>query len=349
VRKFVIIMVSFTMVCLIAAVVLTALNRDGGAVDRSPDQWAAADGLKGEIDQTEAAPIAGIREISIVSGADDIVLHTGGAEEVRVRYHGTIRSSRRDIAAPTLRMAQKGGTVSFWLDVPPMPATWFYSRDAVLDVYLPSSYPGSLTLESSSGDIRAEGFAFEELDCEASSGNVSLRDIEAGTVSVETSSGDITVEGITGTAFSAEASSGDIRGGDIAVDEIELETLSGDTRLKDVQGDIEASASSGGIRLEEISGAGNVDAKASSGDIHMTFAEIGSELEFSTSSGSVSLWFPQDAAFGIAFDTGSGSFGSDFAVTMNKTDEDSVQGYVGSAGNTVRVRTSSGDCRINKR
>ena len=348
-KKFVIIMVSITAVCLITAVVLTAVNQGSNVWDRSRGDWETVlEGTGGEVDQTETASLTGVGTVSVRSSSDNIQVHLGDEGEVRVHFHGTIRSSRRNISIPTLRMEETGNGVSFWLEHPRVVGAFFYNRNTVLDVYLPASYGGDLDLEASSGNIEVTGYSLRELKCEASSGTVVIRDMEANTVSANTSSGNIKVEGITGEAFTARATSGSIIGGDVDADKINLDTSSGDTRLSGVAGDIEANASSGRIGIEAVSGSGRVDAEASSGDIVMSFDAMGPDLRFCTSSGSVKLSLPSGAAFGINFGTSSGSFHSDFPVTMTKTERNSVEGYVESDTNSVRVQTSSGDCRINK-
>jgi len=352
-KKFVIIMVSITAVCLIAAVVLTAVNQGNNVWDRSRGDWEnMIEGSGGEVDQTQTASLSGKGEsftVTVRSSSDNIQVHYGDEGEVRVRFHGTIRSSRRNIPVPTLRMEETAHGVSFWLDNTNVTFVGFYSRNTVMDVYLPSSYAGDLDLNASSGNIEVGGYSLNELKCDASSGNVVINDVDADSVSANTSSGNIKADGIGGGSFIAKATSGNITGGDIDADTIDLETSSGDMRLSGVSGDIEANASSGRIGIEEIGGSGKVDAEASSGDIVMTFTEMGMDLRFHTSSGAVKLLFPSDAAFGINFDTSSGSFHSDFPVTMTKSERNSVEGYVGSDTNSVRVQTSSGDCRINTR
>ena len=352
-KKFVIIMVSITAVCLIAAVVLTALNQGNNLWDRSSSQWETViEEGAGSVDQTKSVSLAGAGDdfsISVRSSSDNIQVYYGDEGEVRVHFHWTIRSRRRNTPIPTLRMEETAHGVSFWLEHPSVTGSLFYSRNTVIDVYLPDSYTGDLDLSASSGSIRIEGYSLNALSCEASSGNVNMQNIDADRVDARTSSGDIKAEGLSGGAFTAKATSGSITGRDISVGKIDLNTSSGDMRFNGVSGDIEASTSSGRIEVEEITGSGTVDAKTSSGDILMSFADMGSDLRFNTSSGSVKLWFPRDAAFGLDFDTSSGSFHSDFPVTMTQTERKSIEGYVGSDSNPVQVKTTSGDCRISKR
>lgn len=352
-KKFVIIMVSITAVCLIAAVALTALNQGNNLWDRSASEWETViESGANSVDQTQSASLPGTGDgftVSVRSSSDNIQVHYGDEGEVRVHFHGTIRSTRKNTPVPTLRMEERSNGVSFWLDTARIVGALFYSRNTVIDVYLPASYAGDLDLDASSGNIRVEGYSLDELTCETSSGYVSMHHIDADRIDARTSSGDIKAEGLSGGTFSAKATSGSITGGDIAVGKIDLDTSSGDMRLNGVAGDIVANATSGRVEIEEIAGAGTVNAETSSGDIQMSFAAMGPYLKCNTTSGSVKLWFPSDAAFGLDFDTSSGSFHSDFPVTMKKTERNSVEGYVESEDNEVRIDTSSGDCRINIR
>lgn len=348
-KKFVIIMLSITGACLIIAITLTAVNQGNNPVWPQSNWETVIEGRSGEVDQTQSASLDGVTSVSVRASSDSIRLHHGDTDEVKVHFHGTISSSRRNAPVPTLRMTQSGQSVSFWLESPRIIGVLFYNRNTVMDVYLPASYAGAVKLDTSSGSIDVEGFVFDKLSCDASSGSVKVKDTGADTVYIDTSSGGIEIEGISTGQLTAGATSGSINGGNITASDISLDTSSGSIRLSDVQGNIGAHSSSGTIRIEDVAGADTVRAEASSGSIHMTFTDMGSDYRFDTSSGSVSLGFPQDAEFAIKFDTSSGSFHSDFPITMTKTERDHVEGYVVSDGNRVSVDTSSGGCRINIR
>lgn len=346
-KKFVIIMASITAVCLILAVTLTAINKGNNPLPENDGNWGITiPGSGGDIDQTQEAPIEGVTSVSVKSSSDNIELHYGDEGMVRVHFHGTVRSSRRNVPVPELRMEQSGGRVSFWLDYPhTMGSFLYYTRNTAVDVYLPQSFTGAMQLDTSSGGIHAEGFTFSELSCNASSGSVKIENTSADTVTIDTSSGGIHIEGITAQRLRAGATSGSINGGDVVAD-VNLETSSGEIHLTGVTGNMEANTSSGTIQIENVADADKASAQASSGSIHMTFVTMGSDYRFDTSSGSVNLAFPSDAAFAIDFDTGSGSFHSDFPVTMTDTQRNSVKGYVVDDHNKVIIDTSSGSCNI---
>ena len=117
----------------------------------------------------------------------------------------------------------------------------------------------SLSLE-----VEVPAKVFEEVKIEASSGNITTGEIEAGQLSVEASSGNISVDGYAGKEYKVEASSGN-------------------------------------IELGKMAGKGSVE--ASSGNVDVAIAPFQESVRVHTSSGNATIRVQPDAVFRIVGDT----------------------------------------------
>lgn len=117
----------------------------------------------------------------------------------------------------------------------------------------------SLSLE-----VEVPAKVYEELKIEASSGNITTGEIEAGQLSVEASSGNISVGGYAGKEYKVEASSGN-------------------------------------ITLGKMAGKGSVE--ASSGNVDVAIAPFQESVRVHTSSGNATIRVQPDAVFRIIGDT----------------------------------------------
>jgi DUF4097 and DUF4098 domain-containing protein YvlB len=116
----------------------------------------------------------------------------------------------------------------------------------------------------------------------------------------------------------------------------------------DRPGHVTAESSSGGIAVGGLDG--SADLEASSGNIRVDFARLSEDSSVRTSSGDVTVRVPGGSSFDVDLETSSGRINVDFPLTMQGAmGEDRVQGYVGSGGPALSVRTSSGNMRINRR
>ena len=140
------------------------------------------------------------------------------------------------------------------------------------------------------------------------------------------------MDGFRGESLSLRTSSGDGEMRDIAADRVRIHTSSGDFRIRDADvGELDAQSSSGNIDLDERSGRlKRVSIEASSGD--------------------VGIRLPQDAAFDAEAEQGSGDMEVGFSDGTLRRRGDEIAGYRrGNGGASIRVRTTSGNLRIEPR
>ena len=189
---------------------------------------------------------------------------------------------------------------------------------------------GTLRFEVSSADLRLERLG-GDVDLHGESGDLRASEI-SGRFASDSSSGDIRMDGFRGESLSLRTSSGDGELTGVAADRVRVHTSSGDFRILDADiGELDAESSSGNIELDERgSRLKRVTVEASSGDVEVRL--------------------PGDAAFDAEAEQGSGDMEVGFRDGAARRRGDEIAGYRrGSGGATIRVRTTSGNLRINPR
>ena len=153
-----------------------------------------------------------------------------------------------------------------------------------------------LDIDNSSGDIFISDLRSDESRIEASSGDITLKQIKAN-LTVETSSGDISIDDMVG-ALDMESTSGDQKIYNTRGD-IETQSSSGDITVVSFDGTLELEATSGDIEIR--GGLGALDIKTTSGNIEGEGIELIDDAVFRASSGDVEIDFENDIA-DLSFD-----------------------------------------------
>lgn len=134
----------------------------------------------------------------------------------------------------------------------------FSTQSERIEVFLPESYIGAVEARTSSGNIKADNkFAFHEFEAAANSGNITCDSITADIIKADTSSGNIEVDNASG-ELEASASSGNIK-----------------LRFTKVLDNISAETTSGSIKMEiPRESAFTFEARAASGSIKTDFDDM---------------------------------------------------------------------------
>lgn len=177
--------------------------------------------------------------------------------------------------------------------------------------------------KTGSGSIDVDDVA-ASVEVHAGSGRLRLSNI-GGPVTAKSGSGSIRAEGVAG-AFNGSTGSGSIYMSQTAPGDVRVSTGSGGMELTGVAGALKASAGSGRIRID---GRQEGDWKVDAG------------------SGSVRIRLPEDAAFTLNAETGSGGINVDHPVTVEgKISKRHLHGEVRGGGHLLRIDTGSGGVRI---
>ncbi len=205
---------------------------------------------------------------------------------------------------------------------------------------------GSTSAKSGSGDVMV---AHRKGAVEAStgSGSVTLAEV-SGDVAVSTGSGDVELEGVTG-SIKAHTGSGSVVLKRVEGATVQAHTGSGSVDLRNVKGTLEAGTGSGSIHGEAMTVTGPLVLDTGSGDIRLAgdFAGL-TDAKVGTSSGDVTFRMEKTPGMSLSCRTSSGDIDVDVAGTKVKT-ERKLEVAVAGGGAPVRVRTSSGNIRIEGR
>jgi lia operon protein LiaG len=178
-----------------------------------------------------------------------------------------------------------------------------------IEVLLPKSFQGSLTLGTISGGIKVPG-------------EWRLAALVARTVS-----GEVEVDAVRAAA-------------------IRLATTSGSVRAEKLSGGLDLHAISGSIRVNAAEGGGSF--KTISGGVRVQFTDLSGSVDASSVSGGVRLGLPVNASFEFEGRSVSGGIHTDFDDKLTYQRRNKANGFVGEAPyHHVRAVTTSGGVHVN--
>jgi len=234
-----------------------------------------------------------INQIEVLNKtAADVRIIVSGTDKVSVHLYGNV-SGNVEMKEPKLVIEKNGDTQTItasW-DKDWQSRAWFnvhYRCDMKLDITVPASYAGAISVATSSGDVHAEAFHGKALEIKTSSGDVSFTDYSGKLCKISTASGDVTGKNIQADRCSTNTASGNIVVLDSRLVEFRARTASGDITVRSVKADdFSSQSASGDILLSELTGKSFSSASAS-GELDIT-GITGDKLSFSTTSGDVRL------------------------------------------------------------
>lgn len=299
--------------------------------------------VEGEFERT--LTVSGPVDLSVATGAGDILVHAGVPGTVRV--HGRIRVSGwridRETAERKVRELEQN---------PPVEQDGNALRIGRI------SDPGLRRGVSISYEVEVPADA--RVTAETGSGNAAVSGV-SGPVRASTGSGNVRVSNVSGTARASTGS------GDIELTELGgqayAETGSGNIRASSVNGPFVASSGSGDVRVEQSgdaavkveTGSGNIEVTAGRGSMLLhtgsgnitARGEPAGEWRLETGSGNVRAYVPEPAAFDLHCHTGSGSIVTKHPMTVEgKLSKHDVRGKVRGGGVRLLASTGSGNIEI---
>ena len=134
--------------------------------------------------------------------------------------------------------------------------------------------------------------------------------------------------------------------------DLDLSANNGGVSISGVSGTIRFDTTNGGVRLNELSG--DVRGETRNGGLNVVLSGDrwdGAGLDVETSNGGVTLTVPEGYNADLTTRTVNGSFRTDFPMTIQGelSPRQGITTTLGSGGAPVRVRTTNGGLRINKR
>lgn len=197
-------------------------------------------------------------------------------------------------------------------------------------VYLPGSSYASLTVKSSTGDVTVpNGFAFDSVSIENSTGSASIRAAVTGLIDVRTSTGGILVE-------------------NTAVGELKFKTSTGSICVNGVncKGAVGAELSTGGTLFTDLECA-SLELHSSTGNVSLTRTVVSGAMRLKTNTGDVR--FEKSDAAEIYVETNTGDITGSFLtekVILAESDTGKISVPKSVSGGRCELKTDTGDIRI---
>jgi lia operon protein LiaG len=300
-----------------------------------------------ELHEFREVPASEIKRLKVTTGSTNVELTPTSQENVILELKGQVSKKLED--AYQLNMSQSTDMLDVSISKRKSFVLFGFTIDrSKLNVRVPEKWFETLTVQTSSGDVEAEGLTANAINFRASSGELRVKRTEtkAG-LSLEASSGEIRVEQLkTPAAIAIQTSSGEIDAREMEASSINVRANSGDIDVRSVVASkVSIRTSSGEIKVRELEG--NLTAEASSGDIEITNRDIKGEWNLSASSGDVTVKLDNPESVSVTFNGGSGD-GKVKIKDMEyqlRTDH-ALVGKIGSGEHKLNVRTSSGSFRL---
>lgn len=313
----------------LSAIGLTALI-GGALLLQSVTVLAGNNDTEIKVDAKQTAPIEGISAIRVVTKAPaDVNIYTVTGNKVQVALSGSVYSNA-DIKEPELKLESSGDTLNILVlqDKNWRKKVWFnvrFSSELKLAIGIPSAYPGSVSVQTASGDVSTRW-----------SGSA---------LSIKTASGDVVAHAFTGKLMEIRTASGDVRAAESKPSRLSVATASGDVELKDLSAENgRVRTASGDVTVAAIQG-GELSFKSTSGDLSLTDA-TGISIEMASTSGEIGV--QRMTAEHIKASTTSGDLrlkGLTGDLTVTST-SGSVKAELISFRQGITCSTTSGDIRI---
>lgn len=133
--------------------------------------------------------------------------------------------------------------------------------------------------------------------------------------------------------------------------ELNAHSVSGNVSVVGAEGDVRAGSVSGDVRME-LQRAVSVRASSVSGNVTVGVGALAGsgDLKFTSVSGNVTAELPQGLDADVTMRSVSGSFDSDFPLTLNgRVSRNRLEGRIGKGGRELDLSTVSGNVRLRSR
>lgn len=295
----------------------------------------------------DAVSIAGISNITVQSDLAGIEVLSTEESQIRVRQYGANLGSKElftvELNGPTAKIELKHKFRFFNIGF------GFLSERLVIEV--PSAWIGDVNVYSSSGGIRLnDTFTWENVKFSCSSGGINIdKPLSAGNLDINVSSGGIHVNDVLTVAeqLTVDSSSGGIHlNAPIKAGKINAKVSSGGMTLGEVNvSEFNLVSSSGGIKVEGITGSGS--AKASSGGIKIKLNDPLGDVKLTSSSGQIKIAVDKALSFNFDGKCTSGSIHADFPLNENKNNDTATATVGNNPTASITANSTSGGILVN--
>lgn len=206
----------------------------------------------------------------------------------------------------------------------------FNFSELQIEVYLPEQIYNDLTVITHTGDVDIPSqFKFSSISVTTSTGNIRNYACADGAVKLTASSGDIFLKDITASDLELTVSTGDVTVIGVAVSgDVNISVSTGDLETKNLTGvNLTTTGNTGDIELENTVFSGELSIERTSGDVELEACDA-AKIYIKTSTGDVEGTLLSDKTFSVHTSTGD------------------VRVPDGSSGGKCEITTSTGDIEI---
>lgn len=314
-----------------------------------------------DVDEEKSAPVSDVKNIIVNTISEDINFIMTDSNEAKAHFYGKFSSNKKDYK-PEFVVKSEAGTLTIEIRHESF-INFSYNSNIKLDIYLPKSFSGDLNISTVSSRVEIDEMNLESFKCTTTSGDLNARLVNSNTAEFKTISGKANISGKY-ESFSFNSTSGDFKTDGINAGEAKFNTNSGRISISGEIGDLEMKSTSGDMsaaltgtkdcRFSTISGRisaagvpGNADITTTSGDINLDYSTFDNDITIKTISGEADLKLPEGSQFALKYNSASGSAKCDFPIILTgSSDDNDLEGNVGSSDNKITVTSTSGDLRI---
>ncbi len=280
------------------------------------------------IEQVETVSGSDVENIEIRATSADIKIVSVDREDIYAKLSGNVSEKNKD--KYKLKVKEVDGNVHIEVEQPKMEFQFGTNiTNLKLEVEVPAKTYTEVSTYSTSSDIHMSGLQVGSLRTEVTSGDILVEGVKiTDNYSIELTSGDVRIENTEAKAIAIEGTSGDITFKEVLGD-VQVDTTSGDINVWGVQGNIDLETTSGDIEIDNERVTGNLEVEVTSGDVRVQFDESPTSLTVDFKGGS-----------------GKGTVNLDGMQYVEKS-EKSIEGQIGDGEYLLKVRTTSGDFRLN--
>lgn len=262
----------------------------------------------------------GVSELTISYDEENVTFYRSERDELTVKeymtenkssYYANVTQNRRSI------QISEGGKPLFKDG---------FSRS--IEVYLPESYRGDLTVTTTDGDIDISEAALSvnALRIDSTAGTVKLNRVEAQNIHLS-------------------STSGTLNAGFLAAEAIRVDTTSGSFSCESLEGNVTYTTTSGNAAIKAAAGSGSYRAN-NSGKINIVYNEVTGDLSFFNKNDKIQITLPADLEFEFEATTKNGSISTSFPECISIQGR-TASGAVGAHPTvTVKVETKNGTIEV---
>lgn len=202
------------------------------------------------------------------------------------------------------------------------------SFNRYVEIYLPETYRGSLTVTTTDGNIDLSEVALNlaALRINSTSGRVEISQASADNMNLSSASGTLDI-------------------GRLVAERIQLETTSGKITCDSVEGYVVYSSTSGDLEITSAAGSGTYQAN-NSGKLNVTYTVVDNDLYLFNKNDNINLTLPTDLEFRFSATTKNGSVSTTFPESISINGQ-ITSGAVGLHPTvTIEVETRNGDIHV---